>query len=182
MNTLLESSLFINRGTLIHQTLLRYHILFFLIVATGTTSSALAQATFMPAFPDSIYGPPWRPLLIQLLEWAKSLNTHSLKWNLDVLWKTDLWLKGNRSPRIEVSSFLTLEKALTWASHSSSRGLWEWAAVCTVTTSAREASLDWSSLLPFFHLSFLLRESHFLIKHCYFIIGPDFWGTQSKIP
>lgn len=77
MSTLLESSLFINQGTLIHQTPLRYHNLLLLIVATGTTSSALAQATLMPILPDSIYGPPGRPLLIQLLKRAKSLNTHS---------------------------------------------------------------------------------------------------------
>ena len=36
-------------------------------------------------------------------------------------------------------------------------------------------------LLPSSHLhfctSFLLTESHFSIKHIYFIIDPDFWGT-----
>lgn len=148
MCTLLESSLFINQGTLIHQTPLRHHNLFFLIVATGTTRSALAQAAFMPAFPDSVYGPPGRPLLIQLLEWAKSPNTHS----------TGIWMcsekqtfDGREAGAHGWRFLLSYSRERPWmCSQSSSRGLMGLSNhVHRNNSQPGEASLNWSSLLSF---------------------------------
>lgn len=158
-----------------YQTSLRCHHSFFLLVAIGTTSTALAQASCIRVYQHYIASLPW----------STARRPSTLTCNLEVLWRTDLWVLRVRSPRIGASSFLTLWKVLNVLYEVLREVLWDWdTGHTTATTNSARRLYIGSSFFPSSHphLSSFLPGSHLPIKHFHLVLGPDIWGTQSKNP
>lgn len=141
-----------------NQKLLWNHHRFVLISVTRTIGFALAQTSSMHVYVDSISDPPWRPLLIQLLEWGSSL-----KRTLDVLWRMALTdRRQEHMDRFSLLSYLKDSAKMYFLKFfKKSYGIDN--QLYHSNSQFREAFLNWFSFLPLFtpHLSFLLLRSHF---------------------